>query len=195
MKTLIVYAHPPVEAHCPYIFKEVKSLLGAHKISYDVIDLYKEKYDPVLHAKELYTIGNRDMSKQDIAYQKKVERCKQMIVIYPIWWNTMPAILKGFFDKVFVAGFAFKYDKGIPRKLLKGRTASVFLTSGSNILLSSLFLGNRAKKIMTHDILGFFGIKAKGYQLGGARRLTDGNKARITALVKKGLSRLYKRPL
>ena len=65
MKTLIIYAHPKTEGHPPIILEEVKSFLKDFGEDYEIIDLYKIKYDPVLHEEEHYTSGNRNISKQN----------------------------------------------------------------------------------------------------------------------------------
>ena len=53
-----------------------------------------------------------------------------LVLVYPIWWGGVPALLKGFFDRVFLPGFAFKYRQGkaFPDKLLRGRTAHLLVT-------------------------------------------------------------------
>jgi putative NADPH-quinone reductase len=109
----------------------------------------------------------------------------------------MPAVLKGFIDKVFTAHFAFKFVTmpviskimgGIPRPLLKGKKAVVFLTTGSNWIAWWFFLRRRARKLMLTDILGFFGIKARVYHLGSCRIVDEGRILKIKKMVAKGLA-------
>ncbi|MBW2998048.1 NAD(P)H-dependent oxidoreductase, partial [Candidatus Woesearchaeota archaeon] len=109
--------------------------------------------------------------------------------IYPTWWNSMPAMLKGFLDKVFTGDYAFKYINGIPRGLLKGK-AAVFTTSGAPNIFYFLFLRNISLKLVTKFTLKFCGIKSKGYCLGGAHILNEKNKKRIEKMVNCGLKYL-----
>lgn len=85
----------------------------------------------------------------------------------------MPAILKGFFDKILISGFGFKYNKhGIPIKLLKDKKATIITTSGGPKIYYFMF-DNRMKKNISKDILGFCGIKIKYYQFYNAKKLDD----------------------
>ena len=197
MKPLIVYAHPPGECHCSHLLEETIRYLKKNKVKYDLVDLYKIKYDPVLHTDELYTAGNRKLSEQTEKFQKMVKNTEKFIFIHPVWWNGPPAILKGFFEKVFTARFAYKFTKypiipfGIPKPLLKGK-AIVFMTGGTPKLLSLIFQGWRARKVIAKDTLGFFGIKTKTFLIGSATQLTEKHKAMALKMAEKGLKWLLK---
>lgn len=213
MKILIIYAHPNSEGHCSTILSEVKKNLDEKKADYEVIDLYNIKYDPILTEKELYGTKDKELSDLNKEMQKKVSEAERLIFIYPVWWNSMPAILKGFFDRVFTSGFAFRYtpvipsavratlltrwafvtrfDYGIPIPLLKGKKAVVFLTTGAP-KIAFFITGNRFKKLIKRDILGFFGIKSKVYQIDNCRRLNDYQIAKIKKNVKKGIRRILR---
>ena len=188
MKVLIVYAHPQVEGHCSYILENVIKNLETKNINYDLIDLYKEKYDPILHENELYTARNKHVDEINIKYQILLKNADLRIFIYPIWWGSMPAILKGFFDKVLVAGFGFKFVNGFPIKLLKGR-AIVFSTSGAPSLFYKL-IDRTPIKLIKRLILGFCGIKAKFYLLGNCKRINDNKKEKISKMVNRALKNL-----
>ncbi|HII16462.1 TPA: NAD(P)H-dependent oxidoreductase [Candidatus Woesearchaeota archaeon] len=188
MKPLIIYAHPDVAGHCSLIRDEVLSQLGEKKIAYDFVDLYKEQFDPVLHENELYTAGNRDVSPQAKRYQELIAGTDKIIFIYPVWWNSTPAILKGFFDKVLTSGFAFKFRKsGIPVAFLTGKKAALFVTSGSPTLFYKLFLGDRGVKVVARDTLGFCGIKAREFHVGSARKVKKSHNEQSRGMAAKGL--------
>lgn len=206
MKYLIIYAHPDNEGHCSTILSEIIKHLNEKKIGYELIDLYKMKYDPVLRENELYGAKQIELTAINKELQEKISNADKLIFIYPIWWNSMPAILKGFFDRVFTSGFAFKYkpvipsmirtkllmrwafitrfDYGIPVPLLKRKKAIVFLTSGSP-KIAFFINGNRFKKLIKRDILGFFGIETKIYHIDNCRRLNEYQLAKIKKNVKK----------
>lgn len=191
MENLIIYAHPKTNGYCPKILEEVLKQLNSRKEKYDVIDLYKIKYDPVLHEKEHYTAGGYDISKQNKEFQNKIKKAKRLIFIYPIWWASMPAILKGFIDRVFVGRFAFKYVNGMPKGLLNGRKAVVFTTSGAPRFISWLTQGGSTVRGIKNMVLGFCGIKTKVFQLGSAQGYDPRRKKEIVKLVRKGLDYLY----
>lgn len=188
MKVLVIYAHPNTPGHCKTILKKVISELKSKKINYDLLDLYKIKYDPVLHKKELYTSGNKNISKQNLTIQKKIKKSDLMIFIYPIWWGSMPAILKGFFDKILTSGFAYEFIDGKPKGLLDDKQAVVFFTTGASKLASIFFNGSRPAKAIKNDILMFCGIQTMICQIGGATRFNKDRIELIKSKVKETLS-------
>lgn len=104
----------------------------------------------------------------------------------------MPAILKGFLNRVLTPGFAFSYKKdtflkkfGIPKGLLN-KKAIVFITSGGK-RWEYLIVGNTPKIMMKYFTLWFCGIKSKIYQIFNCRKLTDGKRDKIKRNIKKGL--------
>lgn len=145
MKTLTVYAHPNVEGHCSTILKNVETELKERKEKYEILDLYKIKFDPVLHEDELYSSGKKKEYPDVKQMQKKIKESDNLIFIYPIWWNNYPAILRGFIDRVFVSGFAFRYEKKlgnmVPVGLIKGKKATIFTTSGGSGLIFKYIQG------------------------------------------------------
>jgi len=191
MNTLIVYANPNPKGNTLEIKKMVEKNLKKRKISYEVLDLYNMRYDPVLYYNSLYTVGNNNVSEIDKKIQKKILKAKNLIFIHPLWWNNMPAILKGFFDRVFTKGFGFKYVNKIPIGLLKGKKAVVFVNSGASPLLSKIFQGKNYDNIITKNTLGFCGIKAKAFRTGPGAKPDKKKIARIQKMVRKGLEYLY----
>ena len=170
MKPVIVYAHPQTEGHCSFLLKQIRRMSKGHIL----IDLYKESYDPVLHESEHYTSGNKEVAGETRRLQDLISQSEPLVFIYPVWWGSMPAVLKGFFDRVMLPGFAYRYVHGVPVGLLKGKRAIVFQTLGGPLLYYWV-TGNRPKKSIQKDILGFCGVRAKVHQFGRCRTL-DGKK-------------------
>ena len=197
MKTLIIYANPNMAGHSHAILESVKTQLAAKNEEYTLVDLNAEKYDPVTHADELYTTGGSAVSEQTKKYMEQLKEAEKVILIYPVWWNTMPAMLKGYVDKVFAGRFAFRYIKkpylwfAYPIGLLTGKKAVVFVTTGARWWMTGPFLGNRYKKIMVHDILEYCGLKARMYSLHNCLQWNESRKPEVDAIVKKGLQWLY----
>ncbi len=97
-----------------------------------------------------------------------------LVFVFPIWWYSFPAVLKGFIDRVFLPGFAFKYNNPNgknPDRLLKGKKSILVCTSGAPSFHYLLF-GNLATKTLK-DILKFCGVKNIKTKLFG---LTEKNK-------------------
>ncbi len=122
------------------------------------IDLSKITFNPNLK----YGYHQRmDLEEDLIAAQETIRWADHLVIVYPIWWGTMPAILKGFFDRLFLPGFSYKprpnsllYDK-----LLKGKSARLIVTMDSPPLYYRLALRGAGHRIMKQGILQFCGVK------------------------------------
>jgi NAD(P)H dehydrogenase (quinone) len=161
----IIYSHPSVKSYNHSILSEVKKVLDISEQKYKVIDLYKEKFDPIMSEDDLKNFG-RNPSKEIKKYQDIITKSEKLIFIYPTWWNSMPAMMKGFMDKVFQSRYAFRFQGSMPVGLLKGKKALIITTQGGSLLLSDLFLGKRNIKVMKKDILEFCGIKTSYIRFG-----------------------------
>ncbi|MCB9362913.1 NAD(P)H-dependent oxidoreductase [Candidatus Woesearchaeota archaeon] len=192
MNTLVIYAHPGLDGHNSFMLATIRAELDAKKVDYEVIDLYYDNFNPVLSKEEHFSNKHAELPKDVKKYQKRISEARKLIFVYPVWWSGVPAILKGFFDRVFTAGYAFKYDKGRPIQLLTGKKAAVFATSGAPRMMLKIFMGDRAVKTVVHDTLGFCGIKANGFVMGDAYPANlERNKPEMKKLVHRGISWLY----
>lgn len=121
MKTLIVYNHPHEGSFCSAIREAVENGLKTGGHEYKVIDLDKDGFDPVMRAKDLKAfvtagkIGEDGLEEVDplvLRYMKMMRWAEQIVMIFPIWWMTTPAMTKGFIDKVIFPGIVYKMEGG-----------------------------------------------------------------------------------
>lgn len=175
---LIIYAHPDKEGHCWYILENLEKRLIEDKINYELIDLYEINYNPVLSKKELYTHRWKEIWDDTKKFQDLLEKNDKIIIIYPTWWNSAPAILKGFFDKTLTAWFAFKYIWRFPKWLLKWKVAVITTTWGPSIF-QILIAKSRSLKVVVNNTLGFCWFKAKWFLVWNATRINDKQKIYI----------------
>jgi putative NADPH-quinone reductase len=113
--TLIIYCHPSsTKSHNAKILTAVKQGLG--KKQFEVLDLYKLKFNPLVTEVEYNRMITRDRTiSADVRnLQNKITAAKTLIFIYPVWWYNMPAMLKGFMDRVFTPGFAYNFKRVHP---------------------------------------------------------------------------------
>lgn len=132
MQHLIVVAHPLADsltmklAHA--LTDEVERLGHTPRVH----NLYRMDFNPVLAAHELEPLSHSRAVDADVAQaQADVRDADVLTVIYPLWWATMPAILKGYIDRVFARGFAYDARGGHNRPLLPGRDCLLITLSGS----------------------------------------------------------------
>lgn len=108
MKAFVVYCHPRPESFNAAVKAKVLAKLQAHGVETHVADLYADGFDPTLTAHCLEIYNSPDENQMGLAtYCEKVAWCDTLIFVYPTWWYGMPAMLKGFLDRVLVPGLAF----------------------------------------------------------------------------------------
>jgi NAD(P)H dehydrogenase (quinone) len=102
---------------------------AARLLGHDVrlLRLDQLRFDPILHLG--YQVV-QPLEPDLLSAQADLEWAQHVTVAYPIWWGSVPAILKGFLDRVLLPGFAFKYDEGklFPTPLLSGKTGQLLVT-------------------------------------------------------------------
>ncbi len=125
MNYLIIHSHPYKGSFNSAIVENLKD----HKNA-TVIDLIKDEFNPVMGQEDLRLWGKGEPADQLVRkYQEEFKKADIIVFPFPIWWGVMPAVLKGFIDKVFLPGFAYKYnEKGEMLGLLEGKKAVVITT-------------------------------------------------------------------
>jgi putative NADPH-quinone reductase len=93
--------------------------------------------------------------------QEAIAWADHLVILYPLWLGSMPAKLKGFFEQVFRPGFAMAEarGKGLPKKLLRGKSARIIVTMGMPAFFYRLVYRAHSLKSLEHNILGFCGIR------------------------------------
>ncbi|HYC35600.1 MAG TPA: NAD(P)H-dependent oxidoreductase [Usitatibacter sp.] len=82
-----------------------------------------------------------------------------LVFVFPLWLGDMPALLKGFLEQAMRPGTAFRYrDKGMPEKLLKGKSARIVVTMGMPAPIYEWFFRAHSLKSLERNILGFVGV-------------------------------------
>lgn len=92
--------------------------------------------------------------------QKLINAADHLVIVYPLWLGSMPALLKAFMEQVFRPGFAFIYPEssGFPRKLLKNKSCRVIVTMGMPAMIYRFFYLSHSLRSLERNILSFVGI-------------------------------------
>ncbi|AEV97247.1 NAD(P)H dehydrogenase [Niastella koreensis] len=132
MKHLIIYAHPNGDSLNNHLLKTVIETLqtGDHEI--ELRDLYQLNFNPVLSLDDMNGQRMGHVAEDVKKEQAYISWADHITLIYPIWWTGMPAIMKGYIDRVMSYGFAYRYDQGVQKGLLTGKQAIIINTHGKS---------------------------------------------------------------
>jgi NAD(P)H dehydrogenase (quinone) len=153
MRFLVVYAHPVESSFHAALHRKVVETLTAAGHEVDDCDLYAEGFQPVLSREERRAYhdadANRGFAPRDI---ERLLRCQGLVLVFPTWWFGMPAILKGYFDRIWLPGVAFSLADGQTRPLLHNIVRfSVVTTYGSPWWLIKL-MGDPNRRVLMGGI-------------------------------------------
>ena len=161
MTTTIVFAHPWHGSFNKAILDTVTKKLEAKSQEYQIIDLNKDNFNPVLEEKDLalYSKG-KTTDKLVSHYQEVLKETSELIFIFPIWWYDIPAILKGFIDKAMLKNFSFVETKyGLKGLLTHIKKTTVITTSEYPTWYLKYLSNNPIKGIFIKKTLKGVGIK------------------------------------
>jgi putative NADPH-quinone reductase len=164
MKVLIVFNHPYEGSYCSAILNSVISGLNKVNHKIDVINLDKEDFNPVMTSEDLKAFRDKKpIDPKVLEYKKRLEKADHVIFIFPIWWELMPALMKGFVDKVIFPGVAYDYVNGSNTKMkplltnIKGIT--VITTMNTPRMLYRLVFGNAIEMAFMRGTFWKLGFK------------------------------------
>lgn len=156
-KILIINGHPKKNSFNSALansYKKGAIETGADVREIVVTDMQIENYLRYDH------FSGKDVGQDIKDARESVAWAEHIVFLHPVWWGSMPAILKCFIDTVFSAGFAFRYKKGspIPEKLLKGRTAHIITTLDTPYFIYKYFFNAPSVNQLKSRVLEFCGI-------------------------------------
>ncbi|GJE25608.1 NAD(P)H-dependent oxidoreductase [Methylobacterium organophilum] len=108
MRVLLVYCHPRPDSYCGALRAAATAALARAGHAVETIDLYADNFDPRLSAPERGTYFDEDRERPDLALHiAALRRAEMLVLVYPTWWFGLPAMLKGWIDRVWLPGIAF----------------------------------------------------------------------------------------
>ncbi|MEO5360926.1 MAG: NAD(P)H-dependent oxidoreductase [Nitrospirota bacterium] len=131
MKHLIVYSHPNPKSFNHAIREKLEAELKALGHEVRVRDLYAVNFDPVLKPSDFELIQAGKAAEDVKVEQDHITWADVISFIHPVWWTGLPAIFKGYIDRVFSFGFAYKIDETGITGLLNGKKVLIINTTGA----------------------------------------------------------------
>ena len=155
---LVVLGHPRNDSFCGAMADAYVQAVRAAGAEVRVLKLADLVFDPVLHDGYAQI---QPLEPDLVAAQADITWAQHLVFVYPNWWGTFPSLLKGFFDRAFLPGWAFSYRKDSPMwdKLLVGRSARVLVTMDSPGWYYRFLVGAPGDKQIRTSILQFCGVK------------------------------------
>jgi putative NADPH-quinone reductase len=172
-KILVIQGHPDKESFCYALAQAYRD--GAQMAGADVklVNVGELRFNPLL------AHGYRKPSPLEddlVEIQEMIKGAEHLVFVYPTWWWSMPALLKGFIDRVFLAGFGFKYrtDSIWWDRLLTGKSARLIVTMDSPVWYHWIMNRGQAHLAMKKMTLEFCGIKpVRTTTYGSVRRSSE----------------------
>lgn len=172
-KVLIIQGHPDAESFCFALAAVYKRAASRHAVVQEIIvrDL---SFNPNLQ------YGYRKRTELEpclLEAQEKIRWADHIVVVHPVWWGSVPALFKGFLDRVFLPGFFFRKR---PRsiwwdKFLKGKSARIIYTLDTPVLFWWL-AGRPSYTALKYITLGYCGVRPIRGTAIGIVRLSDERK-------------------
>lgn len=146
MQALVVYTHPEPTSFTAALRDQACASLRAAGMDVTISDLYAEGFNPVAGRHDFVTTADAQRfhyqneqlhASQHGGFcaelqreQARVDAADLLVFVYPLWWGAMPAILKGWFDRVMAYGFAYADGRRFDTGFFQGRHAAIGLTTG-----------------------------------------------------------------
>lgn len=169
----IVVGHPRTGTYCEALAEAYRRGAEAGGHVARVFALSKMRFDPILHE----GFSKPQPLEPDLeAAQKAIGAADHVVIVFPLWYGGLPALLKGFIERILQPGFATEKSDTLMgfRPLLAGKSARIVVTMGMPALVYRWWFGAHALKMLKRNILGFVGFAPiRDKVLGGIGSVSD----------------------
>ncbi|MDX0964366.1 flavodoxin family protein [Sinorhizobium medicae] len=196
MRILLVLAHPLENSFAASVARTAKESLEAKGHTVDLLDLYRDGFDPRLTVAERGSYFDERYDSSEVSvWVDRLKAADGLMLVFPQWWFNFPAILKGFFDRVFAPGVAFDHDRADGRIMPRLGNIKLFwaLTStGSPWWVVHLYMGNPVRRLLKRGIAAFCGkgLDFRMIALHDMDRVTEAKRKRHLERVRALVSRI-----
>lgn len=112
MRILVVFAHPLETSFVSALHGRVVEILRAGRHIVDDLDLYAEKFDPVMSREGLLHYVDTNANTREVeGYVQRLRAVDGLVLVFPVWFDGLPAIMQGYFQRVFLPGVAVRIDE------------------------------------------------------------------------------------
>jgi NAD(P)H dehydrogenase (quinone) len=150
MRVLVLYANPVSTSFGAALHRQVVAVLQSRDHEVDDCDLYAESFNPILSEQERVEYHNTAVNRAKVSdYADRLLAADGLVLVYPVWNEGFPAILKGFLDRVFIPGvsFAIGPEGSVTPSLTKVKKLAAVCTYGAD-RMTTIFLGDPPKRVV-----------------------------------------------
>jgi putative NADPH-quinone reductase len=193
MRVLLIYCHPVEDSYNAALHRAARAGLERAGHAVDDCDLYAEGFDPVLSRADRLDYHDTALNRRRVeAYVGRLLAAEALVLCFPVWNFGPPALLKGFFDRVFLPGVSFdlRADGGIEPRLRHIRKLAAITTYGRS-RLTAWYLGDPPRRFCTRGLRRLIGPGAKVVYLAHYRMnvSTAATRARFLARTERAMAR------
>ena len=150
LRVLILYANPEPKSFGAALHAQVVAVLRKNGHLVDDCDLYAEAFDPLLSRRERSEYHNTRVNRERVgSYADRVLSAEALVLVYPVWNEGFPAILKGFFDRVFIPGVSFEMgaDGSVTPCLVNIQKLAAVCTYGAD-RIATFLMGDPPRRVV-----------------------------------------------
>lgn len=163
MNTLIVYNHPYTGSFCRALLESAQKGFAAAGHTVDTVDLDADGFNPVMSAADLKAfVQKQAVDPQALDYIQRLKNADHLVLIFPIWWELMPAMMKGFIDKVIFPGGTYDNKAsgmGMVSLLPRLKSVRIITTMNTPGIIYRLLFGNAIKGALVRGTFQKTGCK------------------------------------
>ena len=160
MHVLSVFCHPIRDSFSGAVLDRFVDGVSAAGHTSETADLYRENFNPVMSERDMAQFDGVRMPDDVLEEQARVERCDALCLIFPIWWYGLPAMMKGWLDRVWSAGWACDWRHDPEGSLLKPRPCTLLVPTGaSRAMMDEFGYDREIDHIWRRGVLGYCGVE------------------------------------
>ena len=161
MHTLLIFAHPRRQSFTGAVLDAFAAGITEHgDHTTELADLTREEFEPRFQTEDYAQFRGEPMPDAIRAEQARVDRADALAFVFPVWWWSFPAVLKGWIDRVFAEGWAYSFEPGLSRGRLRDRPTLLLGVAGSRESTYRKYGYGEAMRVQIDTgILGYCGLR------------------------------------